>query len=303
MSHDPHSPVEIFRAQARRACLERALVLQARGLPYQIIGQGGEFLLLVPLESAELAREELVTYGEENVGWPPPRSAPPSLSNGRVLAASWTALLVLVHPAATRGIAGHNIWNEGKLVASLVLDGEWWRTLTALTLHGGVAHLASNLVSGAAFLILASHTLGSGLTLLGTLLAGGLGNLMNAWIQGPGHTSIGASTAVFGTLGLLASYEWVRRSALGLSTLRRWAPLLAAGVLLGYLGMGGDPESPQAQRTDVIAHVTGFAAGGLLGFLAGCLRLPDRLGRRGQALCIGVSVALLAGAWTLALRL
>ena len=301
MSPDQQQPVEIFRAPSRRPCLERALVLQARGLPHQIIRQAGDFLLIAPPESAQLAFEELKTYGEENVGWPPPRSAPPSLSNGRALAASWVIGLTLVHPAAARGIAGHNIWNEGKLVASRVIDGEWWRALTALTLHGGVAHLAGNLVSGAAFLVLSSHTLGSGLTLLGTLLAGGLGNLLNAWIQEPSHSSIGASTAVFGTLGLLASYEWVRRSALGLSPLRRWAPLLAAGVLLGYLGMGGDPESSQAQRTDVVAHMTGFASGAALGFLVGLLRLPDRLGRKGQTLCILTSTLLLAGAWATAL--
>ena len=82
-----------------------------------------------------------------------------------------------------------------------------------------------------------------------------------------------------GTLGLLASYEWVRRHALGLGPLRRWAPLMAGAALLGYLGMGGDPASPQAQRTDVVAHVTGFLAGVLIGFVTGHLRLPDRLGR------------------------
>ena len=49
------------------------------------------------------------------------------------------------------------------LVSSEVLDGQWWRTITALTLHSGLAHLISNLVFGCAFGGLAAHSLGSGL--------------------------------------------------------------------------------------------------------------------------------------------
>ena len=297
MIDDPGLPVEVFRASTRKPCLERALVLQARGLPHRVEGEANEFRLVVPAAHAQAAQEELRAYGQENVGWPPPKSTPPVLSNGRAVAAAWVLVLIAIHPAATRGIWGRDIWTQGKLVASRVVDGEWWRVFTALTLHGGVAHLVSNLVSGAAFLILASHTLGGGLALLGTVLAGALGNLMNAWIQDPGHSAIGASTAVFGTLGLLASYEWVRRHALGLSPLRRWAPLMAGAALLGYLGMGGDPDSPQAQRTDVVAHVTGFLAGILLGFVTARLRLPERLGRAGQGACVGLTVVLLAAAW------
>lgn len=301
MNADPNLPVEVFRAPAKKPCLERALVLQARGLPHQVTGHRGQFSLLVPALHAGEALEELAEYGEENVGWPPPRTAPAILSSGRGVAATWAVVLTLIHPAAMSGIAGRDIWTPGKLVAARVIDGEWWRVVTALTLHGGVGHLVSNLVSGAAFLVLASHTLGGGLALLGTLLAGALGNLLNAWIQHPTHSAIGASTAVFGTLGLLASYEWVRRHALGLGPLRRWAPLMAGAALLGYLGMGGDPASPQAQRTDVVAHVTGFLAGVLIGFVTGHLRLPDRLGRRGQVLCTVLSAALVVLAWSIAL--
>ena len=44
------------------------------------------------------------------------------------------------------------------------MDGEWWRAVTALTLHGGLSHIAGNLVFGVMFAVLASHSLGVGLT-------------------------------------------------------------------------------------------------------------------------------------------
>ena len=51
---------------------------------------------------------------------------------------------------------------------------------------------------------------------------------LNAFVQAPGHTSIGASTAVFATLGILAAYTC--------GGLRSIVPSIA---LLAFLGMGG----------------------------------------------------------------
>jgi membrane associated rhomboid family serine protease len=44
------------------------------------------------------------------------------------------------------------------------------------------------------------------------------------------------------------------------SLARRWAPLIAGVVLLGWFGAG--------EGTDIVAHVLGFAMGCLLGALA-----------------------------------
>lgn len=303
MPSDPTPSVEVFRSRGRKPCLERALVLQAVGVPHQVVGgPGGSFLLLVPSDHAEAARRELSDYREENVDWPPRREPAPVLSHGRAVAATWVIVLTAIHPAGQSGFRGTNIWDPGKLIAGRVLDGEWWRAITALTLHGGVGHLVSNLVSGTVFLVLCSHSLGGGLALLGTVLAGVGGNLLNACIQDPRHSAIGASTAVFGALGLLVAYEYVRRHALGHSPARRFALLLAGGALLGYLGMGGgDPGSPSVYRTDVLAHVTGFVVGGLLGLAAGWSRLPDRLGQVGQRACAMLTGIVVAVGWVAAL--
>jgi membrane associated rhomboid family serine protease len=110
----------------------------------------------------------------------------------------------------------------------------------------------------------------------------------------PTHSAIGASTAVFATLGLLAAYSWRRRTGRSARWPYRWAPLIAAVALLALLGAGGE-------HTDVLAHLTGFFAGTLLGALYGGLSLPLP-GRAPLQLLAGASaLAAIAGAWAWAL--
>jgi hypothetical protein len=143
---------------------------------------------------------------------------------------------------------GLDWWEAGMSRAGLIRDGEWWRTLTALSLHADPLHLVGNLVFGLVFGFLTGQLLGWGLAWSGMLLAGALGNALNALIHSPSHASIGASTAVFATLGILAAYSWKQRRHL----VNRWLPFGGGVALLAFLGMGGG-------RTDIFAHVTGFA--------------------------------------------
>lgn len=298
---DPNEPVEVFFGPNRKSAGERALVLQSAGIPHQLVNVGRGMVIRVPADFAERALAELADYETENVDWPPPRPPVPMLSRGVRGAVGYAVVLLVFVPIGRSGFLGRNWWEAGKLVAGRVTDGEVWRTATALCLHGDASHVVGNLVFGAAFGVLAAHTLGVGLTWFGTLLAGILGNLANAWIQDASHSAIGASTSVFGCLGMMAAYEWIRRRALSLPRMRQFAPILAAGALLGFFGAGGN-ETPGGARTDVLAHVTGMACGGAIGVAIGLTRLPDRLSDRAQAgLAVAVPIVL-ALAWALALR-
>jgi MYXO-CTERM domain-containing protein len=163
-----------------------------------------------------------------------------------------------------------------------------------LSLHANASHLVANIVIGGLIGLFAGQLLGSGLAWLSILIGGAAGNLLNAWIRQPAHTSIGASTAVFAALGIVAAFAWRQRRDVQTSRLARWAPLVGGIVLLGYVGTGG-------ARTDVLAHVTGFFSGVLLGALYG------RLGHRvvlapSIQLLLGLgALAVLAFTWTCAL--
>ena len=183
---------------------------------------------------------------------------------------------------------------RGAADAARILQGELWRTVTALTLHADVAHLMSNAVAAALFLSAVSSMVGAGLGGALVLLAGAGGNLANAFVHGSPHVSVGASTAVFGAVGLLGSLGLTRRRRSALSRWRAWLPVAAALALLGMLGSGG-------QRVDIWAHLFGLLAGGVLGIL--CALVTPRAPKwRIQWACGTTALAAIIYCWLVALR-
>ena len=145
---------------------------------------------------------------------------------------------------------------------------------------------------GAVFGLFVGRYLGSGLGWLLVVLAGTGGNLLNAYIQNDGFRSLGASTATFAALALAGAFVWRRGYLRGWDWRRRFAPVFGGIAMLAYTGFGGG-------NTDVVAHVTGFGCGLVLGIGAGGFD-PRPLGRAGQAVCGALALALVAGAWAAA---
>lgn len=296
--------ITVFQARTKRACADRALVLRAVGIPFAIQNLGDSWTLVVPEEFGGQALAELRSYEEENVGFndkPPP---PKLYTVGKPGLWTYAIMICAFFPAGYYGMFGMNFWEAGKMSSSLVLEGEFWRPMTSLTLHADVGHLAANLFFGLLFGALTSQALGLGLTWSATLLSGVIGNLLTTAIEGPGHNAIGASTAVFGTLGLFTAYEWARRKQVRDAYPRSYryrpvATLLAGAVLLGFLGMGGGEEN--GGRVDVLSHLTGFVSGAGLGVLFAWLRWPVGWTRKHQFIAGVSSTVLVLLAWFIAL--
>ncbi len=284
----------IYGPGIKKDCLKHALVLEAAGIDYETHKKAGEFILVVAAPDAGRARAELDAYVRENRDWATGGTMPAQRSSGLGGVLGYAAVLLLVAIVERLDLFAFDWFAAGKTHAGLIRHGQWWRTVTALSLHADVRHLAANIATGGLIGLFAGQLLGSGLAWISILIAGAAGNLLNAWIRQPGHTSVGASTAVFAGLGIIAAYVWKRRRHMQASRLKRWAPLVGGVVLLSYLGTGG-------VRTDVAAHVTGFLSGVLLGALYG------HLGNRvvlaaGAQFVLGVgALAILALAWALAL--
>jgi membrane associated rhomboid family serine protease len=173
---------------------------------------------------------------------------------------------------------------RGSADAGAILHGDWWRTVTALTLHGDAGHAVGNAVLGGLLLAILARALGPGVASALMLLSGVLGTFAAASLVRQDFVSIGASTAVFGALGALSALPQHRR--------RAWVPLGAGLALLAFLGTG--------KRADLAGHLCGFAAGVLLGLLASLL--PPLRSRSAQA-ALAVAVALVpVVAWVAAWR-
>jgi len=185
------------------------------------------------------------------------------------------------------------VWfSAGSASAERIVAGEVWRTITALTLHADAAHVLANAVSAAVFVTELSRIVGPGVAAWILLLTGALGNALTALARGTPHTSVGASTALFGAIGWLAGLQaarWRRRTR---PRHRPWVPVAAGAALLAMLGSG--PE------TDVAAHLLGFAVGLPLGALTVPLarRPPGPAAQRGLALA---ALAVVVACWGLAL--
>lgn len=293
MDEKPILVEEVYRSN-RKDCLHHALVLEAAGIPNQIRKEFGESIIVVPASLVTQARSEIDAYASENRASPFSKTTVFEQGSGWEGVFGYAIVLLLMFLLERHGILSENWLDAGKTHAGLIRQGEWWRTVTALSLHGDLIHLVSNIGAGGLIGLFAGQLLGSGFAWFSILLAGAAGNLLNAWVRDLQHTSVGASTSVFAAFGIVAAFVAIRRRHARTSRFVRYAPIVGAVILLSYLGTSGE-------RTDVFAHVAGFLAGLLLGALYGVLGDRIMMRTRTQFLCGIGAVGFLGLAWVVAL--
>jgi membrane associated rhomboid family serine protease len=297
-------PAELKQGLTRRALSKRKhrnweLVLAARHIPYRAETVDGHRQLLVPSDSFQHACNELTQFERENRHWPPPPPQERPFFENRVSTIWVLIALAVFHIITTNRLTlFQNMpldWTAlGNADAGKILDGQWWRLLTALTLHSDELHLLGNIAVGGLFMLRLCQLLGSGPAWLMVLVSGAGGNLINALVQDASHRSIGASTAVFGAIGLLAMINLIHYRR---SLWRRWfLPLAAALALLGLLGTSGE-------NTDILAHLFGFLCGALLAFSIAHPSVLRLLGSSSLRTCCAlIALLLLGSSWFLALH-
>ena len=89
--------------------------------------------------------------------------------------------------------------------APLVMQGEAWRLVAAMFLHGGLLHIGLNMFALYQAGQIVERLFGAGGFLLLYLGAGIAGNVASMWWN-PQAVSVGASGAVFGVYGALLAY-------------------------------------------------------------------------------------------------
>ena len=287
------SMVAVFRGSAAEG-LEFGLVLDAKGISYERLRAGGLWELLGAPGAAEAARDELGRYAEERKlrrQAPVPFNPYPGSAVG---AATYAFVLILTAYCAGIQLAGAD-WLEAGALKSAAGALEPWRAVTALTLHLDQEHLLGNLLFGVGIGMLAGRMFGPGVAWLSILLAGAAGNALDMWISPPWHRAVGASTAVFAGLGLLAGFGWGRRLNLRERRFYLWAPLTAGVSLLALLGTGND-------HVDVLGHLLGFLAGTGLGWVFARTGVPRSRSAALQVVAGSAALLLIGAAWLAALR-
>jgi membrane associated rhomboid family serine protease len=239
------------------AALARSLVLESMGIAHAVERTpDGRWAILVREADASAAESAIAAWEAENA---PHAEAPPRRDYGRSHLGAAAAVALACFAIFTLG-AGASWVARGSADAGRIVRGEWWRALTALTLHADAAHAVGNAVALGVLLTALARRLGPALAAWLALAAGVAGNFATAFLTRRGHISVGASTAVFGALGTLSALEAPGR--------RAWLTLGAGFALLGLLGT--------SERADLFAHLFGFAFGVVEGLALRRAKAPQR---------------------------
>jgi rhomboid protease GluP len=280
-----------WTAPSRREADDWSLVLMAADIPHKVERSAEGWALTVPWSDRERAARELAHFHHEN-----PQRATPGLDDrpeygktgaGLVLAGALLAFYTVTGPR----VVASSWFRAGRADAVRILDGEAWRTVTALTLHADNAHVIGNVASCAIFVTAVCRELGPGVGLWLVLLAGAIGNACNAVAHGDHHSSVGASTALFGAIGILAGLQFTTRRHRRSRTAKAWLPLAGGLALLAMLGTG--------DNADIGAHLFGFLVGVPLG-IGTHLSMSRPLAPSAQWMLTVAAAAIVVWCWRLA---
>jgi membrane associated rhomboid family serine protease len=269
-----------------------SLVLSAVGIDHQVDPVAG--VILTQRTAGERAMFELQAFREENRNWPPPPDAVrPVVRTDNPPTLLMFGFLILFYTITGPWFSGNPWFQAGAIDSKAILEqGQWWRLITALTLHADQTHLVGNCVIGGVMVHLLCKTTGYGMGWLTLILSGMAGNLLNISLRDVPHYSVGFSTAVFAAIGIFCGRQLNNRAS---SFIRQL--LLPLGTGAGLLAMLGS----EGQRTDFGAHLFGLGCGLICGLL---LQLTDfdLLGgrRKLQQFLFALALILIMISWLLA---
>lgn len=291
------SAMELPETRSRRQVDEWALVLRAEGFSLNVVRHARRFQIELPAADLPRAHSILDAWKRERaerenrVVPPAPRPARPI----ETATAYALALTLLAFHLGLEFVGRREALIEiGSSQTDQVLAGHVERLVTALTLHSDLPHVLGNTLFGGFFLAALAPRLGIGVALLAFVVTGALGNFANAVYYGVAHNSVGASTGVFGLVGVLAGLAAWHRQQTARPGRGAWVALAAGLGILAMLGTGGP-------RVDVTAHLFGLLAGALTGGLIAvplAARPPPRTAV--QVAAFTLSVALVFAAWRIA---
>jgi membrane associated rhomboid family serine protease len=245
----------------RQQAEQWSLVLKSANIPSVIEFEKSSWVIKVSPIHEQKALREIAAYMEENSDWPPyrpkKRTQLPVLTKYQPPTILMMGALVILYIITGPWAAGSAWFLQGAVSGKQILEhGQWYRLVTALTLHADVVHLMGNVITGGVLVHFLCRLIGHGLGWFLILASGTLGNFINILLHGNTHNSVGFSTAIFGTIGILSGYQAVSKRSAALKEIL--LPLAAGAGLLAFLGAGGP-------RTDLGAHFFGLLAGAGLG--------------------------------------
>jgi rhomboid protease GluP len=149
----------------------------------------------------------------------------------------------------------------GGKINPLIEQGQVWRLITPVFLHGSISHILLNMYALFVLGRVLESVYGHGRFLLLYFISAFAGNVMS-FILSP-NASLGASTAIFGLIGAEAIFVIRNKRFFGnryQSTIANICMIIALNLIIGFM---------PGTSIDYWGHIGGFIGGSLFGFLAG----------------------------------
>ncbi len=279
-----------------RKAHEAGLAVLASGQPYWIYPvEEGDYVLVVSRQHATRLQREVEIAEIRSRYWPPPSIELPTKRISKAPTGMAIVMLLIAFIAQNEAPFLKELGMNSS--QGVLAEGQWWRIVTAITLHADVSHLAGNILSIAIFAYLCCRYMGNGLAWILILLAATAANLTNDLINAErAFFSLGASTACFAALGLLTGFPigTYFRSKEPIST-RDWLiPFSGGCILFAWLGGGDFP-------TDVAGHFWSFLYGLGLAILAAHTAMHAKLSQFWQMVLLSLALLIPLMCWGMAL--
>jgi rhomboid protease GluP len=220
------------------------------------------------------------------------RRNPGEILGGLIPQARFTTILILIINVALfiadRLSPESGIGQAGQSVPAALMNGQWWRLVTAGFLHGSVLHILMN--SWVLFDLGAEVEAfyGTSRLIVFYFVSTVTGFAASSHIGG-GHFSVGSSAGIFGLIGAMLAFGFTDRSSLGMQVKSLYTRWVVYGLLMSIFGPAF------GLNVDFWAHVGGFAGGFIAGWLASTPRArlmwKEPLLRALAGVCIALTVA------------
>lgn len=154
-------------------------------------------------------------------------------------------------------VISNSFYNFMVLNPSKILNGEYYRLLSCIFMHGGIIHLLCNMYCLYVIGPQVESFFGKIKYIVIYLLSGIIGSLMSLSITN--SISLGASGAIFGLLGSILYFGYHYRVYLSQAIKSQIIPIIVLNLFLGFMLNG----------VDNAAHIGGLIGGVLVSMMAG----------------------------------
>lgn len=164
------------------------------------------------------------------------------------------AINIIVYLLGWISPLGSTILDLGASVNYLIADGEYWRLITSMFIHGGFFHLLFNMFSLYVFGPELERIAGKLRFFTIYFISGFMGNVVSYLIQPPNYASVGASGAIFGIFGAFAALVYYTRKTMP-QLKQIIMPIIIISIIMTFL----------QSNVNSTAHITGLVTGLIIG--------------------------------------